>query len=91
MNVTIYERQENPNCRIIYSLSDFFNSKVYVENHNTHAIFKKPDIDFNGKSYKPTKRKSGFMLTVSNNNLPSGQYSIDPEESNEDQIVIYFE
>jgi hypothetical protein len=93
---------KEPNCITIYNGGGynafivssnnpmFQNDRVIVSIDNDCVKITTPDIDFNGKSLKPTKSRGLFKtVSVYGNELPLGTYYIDDEESNEDQMIIY--
>ena len=52
-----------------------------------------PTIDYNGKMYKPqtnSNNKEWRYFGITNELLITGKYEIDMDESNEDEIVIYY-
>ena len=61
-----------------------------MKNYGTHAIFEKPTIDYRGREYKAYRDGNIGKATFRDENLPVGTFEIDPYESNEDQLVIYF-
>jgi hypothetical protein len=55
-----------------------------------YISFKKPTIDYNGKTHKVTKQVNTYHLTLYEK-LPIGVFVFDEEYSNEDELIVYFE
>lgn len=84
----------NRNYVIVYSNNDFFKTDSIIYKYGHEKItFKIPTIDYRGKLLKPVLCDSVKWrhLTIKNEYLELGKYKIDPDESNEDQVVIYYE
>lgn len=77
------------NGKTFYSNSNFFNEEVIVNIDHEKIVITHIDIDTKSKAHKPTCVGSGYV-TVVVCNLEYGKYKIDPEESNEDGLVIYY-
>lgn len=82
------------NHRQIWSSSDFFRSaeQMIVTVLDEKIIFRCPDIDYRGKSLKVNKSvKYMTQLTIVNDTLPiAKKLDFDEDESNVDQVVVYF-
>lgn len=75
---------------------DFFNAKeeVIVKVYEDKMVFRKPTLDYMGATYtpQPTRSNKWKTIPVTAPDLPLyKQLKFDPEESNEDQMVIYFD
>ena len=75
----------------IASLHEFFHSRVGYEIFHDKLVFKLYTIDYQGKSISPTHINSGWYEIQLVAEIELGKYLIDEDESNEDQLVIYFE
>lgn len=55
--------------------------------------FSIPTIDYNGKLFKTCKSSSkGWnLINISNEHVVEGRFYFDLEDSNEDELIIYFE
>jgi len=82
----------NINAIDIHTKCDFFKDPVIVNIFEDRIQFTKPNIDYNYKLMKFNKRKGIYHTIISHilDKMPAGEYVFDKEESNEDQIVIYF-
>lgn len=78
--------------RQIRTKSLFFapNEEIIVKVSENKVTFKKPWIDYNGKTYVPRSTSSGWVSFMVAAELPYGFFDFDLEESNIDQIVVYF-
>ena len=71
-------------------LSWFDCDAVIFKIYPSHISITKPIIDYNGKTYKPTKQRNLFRFSVVVVDiLPVGTFYIDNEDSTEDELVIY--
>lgn len=77
--------------RVITSKSDFFKGRTIFKVEKDKIIFKKPTIDYRGKSYKFCLHVDGFYHSTILCEIPLGKFYFDEDESNEDIIVAYFE
>ena len=92
--VTISPRAARERERRITSNSPFFEGDIIVIISHDRVLFKKPTLDYNGKTYKFFKhfrngKFDGWYYSGIVADIPCGGYVIDPEESNEDCKVIY--
>jgi hypothetical protein len=80
------------NQRQIRTKSIFFkpNEDIILKVGENKVTFKKPSIDYNGKTYVPRSTSSGWVSFMVAAELPYGFFDFDLEESNIDQIVVYF-
>ena len=78
--------------RQIRTKSLFFapNKEIIVKVGENKVTFKKPWIDYNGKTYLPKSTSSGWVSFLVAAELPCGFFDFDLEESNIDQRVVYF-
>lgn len=77
---------------MVNSNNDFFKNKELIYNiSNDKLTFKVPDIDNKKKTVSPHKKCSGsFTLTITSNyDINFGDYLIDEDSMNEDEITIY--
>ena len=79
--------------RQIRTKSLFFepNEEIIVKVSENKVTFKKPWIDYNGKTYIPKSTNAGWISFMVSAELPYGFFDFDLEESNIDQRVVYFE
>jgi len=77
----------------ISSTNDFLkNKQVKVSFFDDKLIISIPSLDWSGKSYVPCSTgKNCFSFAVNSDNIRIGKFPIDIEESNEDNLVIYYE
>ena len=71
----------------------FKNEYIKVRVDECKLIFSVPKIDCNRKMYKPiTNNKSPDWrtFTITNDLLIAGKFEIDVEESNEDELIVYY-
>lgn len=83
---------EYPSLKAIYSRNEFFKARVAVEIHEDYMIFKHEYIDDIGKTYKPflsNRKANGYVINI-RETMPVGIFSIQLDESNEDELVVYF-
>lgn len=78
--------------RQIYSSSILFKAgeRYVFKIKETFILISKADFDYIGKTYKATKCKRGIKFGVSGE-LPIGRFQIALDESNEDEVKIYYE
>ena len=80
--------------RTYYSASsknEMFRNKYLVVKKDEYSVtFSVPSIDYNGKTTKTSEKKGFFSLLMAKDFMKEGDYEIDEEESNEDQVVILF-
>lgn len=82
------------NHRQIWSSSDFFRSaeRMIITVLEDKIIFRIPDLDYRGKSLK-VNRSIKYMdqITIVDDSLPVvKKLDFDEDESNDDQVVVYF-
>jgi hypothetical protein len=79
--------------RTIRTKCDFFtpNEDICVRVTREKVTFKKPTIDYNGRTYVPKSTSSGWVSFLVTAEIPFGYFDFDLEESNIDQRVAYFE
>lgn len=81
------------NQRQIQSNSKFFtpNEDVIVKVDNDKITFRKPQIDYNGRTFKPKLIQSGWVTFQIVADLPIiKNLEFDLDESNIDERVIYY-
>jgi hypothetical protein len=66
------------------------NEEIIVQVSVNKVTFKKPWIDYNGKTYLPKSTNAGLVSFLVAAELPCGFFDFDLEESNIDQRVVYF-
>ena len=93
--ITIGSAGKNrPHLRQIHSNSNFFtpNEEVIVKLFEDKIVFRKPSIDYNGKTHKPQRNGSGdkWINLFITGELPFGRFDFEPDESNIDCLVVYF-
>lgn len=72
----------------VTTINPFFEGEIICKRVADKLTFRKPTIDYRGKTVKATKVGNlyAFHLVA---DVPNGDYLLDSEESSEDQIVIY--
>lgn len=83
-----------PSCngyKKLYLRDKFFDDDLIVKEYHNKIVFTKPTIDYNGKTIHPSKAYSTYYYTQLAIGIDPGKYPIDPDESNEDVIVVYKE
>lgn len=84
-----------PRTYNISSNNSFFKSEIVVcVVADDKIVFSVPTIDFNGKGTITYEIKNTIKMrrvSLCTNFLPFGSFQIDKDESNEDQLVVYFE
>ena len=63
---------------------------VVIDTGEDYIKISRPDIDYNGKTYKLNKMKSGWYGTTLQMQLPLGKFLFDDEESTEDELIAYY-
>lgn len=90
-HIAVTNGTNRDNLRQIIVKADVFNSREFVSIHKVDKlIIRKPTIDDNMKFNKFCRQKNHLQATIISR-ISTGKYLIDEEESNEDQIVIYYE
>ncbi len=96
--INITELRQNHFFKIS-TKSEFLKTKeVSIKISYDHLIITKPTIDYRGRIYKVQSMKdrnknvpnNWRYITVTNDNLIPGKFTIDEDESNEDQLIVYF-
>lgn len=82
----------NHNQFIITSNASIFKNNLVAIHVNKYGFtVTVPSIDYIGKSLHPSKRGNMMQITSSGESIPIGKFEADLDESNEDQLVIYFD
>lgn len=78
--------------RQIISKSIFFEGghDYIIKNDDEKIVISRPSIDSNCRTYKATKRKTGWVQFHILGELPLGKFEFDSIESDNDRVVIYF-
>lgn len=87
------KKQNNKNRIDIFSNLDFFKTDRIIIKHNEiekRIIFKIPSISYVGKTHIVKQDHNMSIIKMTPPELIIGDFPIDQEESNEDQIVIYY-
>lgn len=91
--ITIYNKDLRGENKVIRLVSTFFKSKCdYIINYDSDNIyFKRPDISFNGKTYRACELRgdNNFTLTCKLD-IPLGKFIKNEDLSNEDVIAFSF-
>jgi len=75
----------------ISSKSNFFDGYLIIKDDGEKLTFRKPSIDYRGKIYKPKYYKnSKIFITAIVSEMPLGKFDFDVNESNEDELVVYY-
>lgn len=75
------------NKRVV-TANPFFEGELIVSKIADKLIFRKPTIDYRGKTVKAVKACNLYTFRITADAL-NGDYELDREESTEDQKVIY--
>lgn len=80
----------------INSNFEFLKGEVIVLADYRSITIKRPDFDYQGKSRKLHSPRlmwfcTSFTIGADTQDLPLGKFLFDEEDSNEDQLVAYFE
>jgi hypothetical protein len=77
--------------RYISSKSNFLSGDMVIKVDGDKIIFRKPTIDYKGKTYKMSmNKKTKEYQTAIIAELPFGKFDFDLDESDEDCRVVYF-
>lgn len=88
--IKIYDTALRPTDFRIHSTHQFFNEPVKINVSDDKIIFEHITIDDN-HYITPYQKGNGWSIFLQNDYLEKGVYLIDEDESNEDQLVVYFE
>ncbi len=82
----------NPLARQMQSNSIFFeaNENYIIKISDEKIVIAKPTIDYNGKTYKASKKGSGWVTFQIQAELPLGKFEFDEDETDEDSVAIYY-
>ncbi|MFB3057360.1 MAG: hypothetical protein ACE1ZQ_09400 [Ignavibacteriaceae bacterium] len=83
---------ECPVLHCIYSRNPFFENRVSIEINENYIVFKREYMEDIGKTYKPSRPKNsdiGYTINI-RESIAKGMFEINKEESNEDELVVYF-
>lgn len=77
----------------VQSNSDMLKNEYVILAIDTEKmIITTPSIDSSKKSLRPSNITDNIRVVISSGvELPTGQFEADQDESNEDQLVIYFD
>lgn len=78
---------------IVSKLDIFKTDEVICKITDDHISIRRPDIDYRGKIIRPqyTNNNHNWMrITVFDDRLKIGAFEIDEHESNEDELIIYY-
>ncbi len=95
--VTLYSHNSKVGITntMLYSHNQIMNNDSIIVKWDSEKItIKIPEMDYRGGAYTPrapNKRPSGKTVMIITDTLPFGKFLIDEDESNEDQVVVYFE
>ena len=78
----------------IYCKHDFLRGEVIIRTDGNKLIFKKPSMDYVGKSHvvsvnKKTSDNFQYRIALTADDLPTGQFKFDEDESDEDCKVVF--
>ena len=77
---------------ISHANNTFFKTPVVCNISDDKIEFIRPTMESSIKEIRFTDGKDGWYRTsISAEDVPTGKFLIDEDESNEDRIVIYFE
>lgn len=67
------------------------NRNIRCDIYEKHMVITIATIDYNGKTYKVSKRSSGWrQFALSSDKLIEGKFYIDLEDSTEDKVYVDF-
>lgn len=78
----------------ISSKNEMFNNEdLIIVFTDDYIKFSVPTIDYNGKTHKVYKsnHRAWRLIAIRNREMPVGKFYFDEEESNEDELILYFE
>lgn len=87
--IKIEKNNNRGQSRIITNLDWFKTDTVIVELHEDYMSFKKPTLDYKGKTYKVLKHGNAVAVKVMLP-VPHGEFELDEEDSNEDELTFNF-
>ena len=91
-SIIINSHNNRDGLRRVTTKSLFFKGEIIYKIAGGKITFLKPDIDYRGKSITAHQdKKTKWFLTSIACDVPPGKYKFDEEESNEDQLVMYYE
>lgn len=92
--ITIYKGGKyKVDKRVFYTYNDFFSEEVVIDIQGDRIIFTHPTIDYNGKAHRPRRVHgdgSAWTFSAVTHLVDAGTYEIDPDYSDEDQLVIFY-
>ncbi len=94
-HINICKRSENSNGFLLSTKNDFFkNKELVVKIDDKSIVFRKPTLDWVGLIHKPRKYSKLYEewrnVCLYDDRLITGRFEIDEEDSDEDQVVIYY-
>jgi len=90
-HIAITNSTNRSNLKQLIVRHDVFNSKQFVSVHKIDKlIIRKPTID-DDKNINTLCKRGSHLNGTFISQIEPGKYLIDEEESNEDQLVIYYE
>lgn len=69
----------------------FFDDNLIIIDETDRIVFAKPGLDYRGKTRAFYEKKGWFGINYFRSYIKPGKYYFDEEDSNEDQMVIYYE
>lgn len=88
--IIIAPKRLNGRQRTIISKSPFLTGEVIITVDNDRILFRKPEIDYQGKTHKMSINKnSRCCYTSIVAESPYGKFYFDADESDEDCVVVY--
>lgn len=89
-HVNISQGSSNIRARVISTNHSFFDTdSIIVTITETFIKFRKPDLDYTGKTFKPNKTRSGWFTFTLAGYLPiRSNIQFDRVYSTEDELVI---
>ena len=94
MECIIIGKHINNNYVNLNTKNNFFKTEsLILEHSNEKLVFKIPNLDYQGKTYTPSifNNCEWVRMTIKSKYIQVGRYQIDMDESNEDQVVVYYE
>lgn len=88
--INVCDIQCRENYRHISTRSKWFDCEsIIIKDCFDFISITKPSLDYRGKSYSITKQNEWYHFSI-NMEFPVGKFEIDLEDSNEDELIIYY-
>ena len=88
-SIVVSKAQKNHQLHITSKSKWFEYDYILFKIKEDYISITKPNLDYRGKFQKPTKQGDFYHLTITGE-LPLGKFEFDEDDSNEDELVIYY-